>query len=281
MTSLGSVSSADAAAPSPADEPLHVKIEALADQQAVSPGQTFRVAVVEHIQPGWHTYWINPGDAGQATKLRWLLPDGYRIDAVQWPVPQVFRLGPVVSYGYAGEVVLLQSVHAPERLAASPARFSVEAQWLACQEICIPEHAVTEVTVRQDPNTAHAASSASMTVIAAARERLPKPSPWGTSLAVTAKSAVLTIHGIARALPVSAQLQFLPLTWGEIDNAARQTITRSGADLHLTLTRGDLRSAPLEKLDGVLLLGHASGELQGQGFLLHAVADHTSAARAR
>ena len=98
---------------------LHVAIEALADRQGVGPGQTFRVALVERIDPGWHTYWINPGDAGQATKLRWTLPAGYSIDAVQWPVPQVFRSGPLVTYGYEGETLLLQTVHAPIRLSSS------------------------------------------------------------------------------------------------------------------------------------------------------------------
>src|SRR5579863_9423624 len=70
---------------SPGPEPAHVAIEALADQPTVQAGQTFRVALVEQIRPGWHTYWINPGDAGQATRLRWRLPAGYRVDDIQWP----------------------------------------------------------------------------------------------------------------------------------------------------------------------------------------------------
>jgi len=261
--------------------PLHVAIEALADQQDVGPGQTFRVALVERIDPAWHTYWINPGDAGQATKLRWTLPAGYSIDAVQWPVPQVFRSGPLVTYGYEGETVLLQTVHAPTRLSSSPAILSVEAQWLACQDICIPEHAVAQVTLRQDSSASHPAPSASMARIAAASERLPRPSPWTTSLAVAGAHVVLTVNGIARTLPAAARVQFLPLNWGEIDNAATQRTARAGADLLLTLERGDLRSSALEKIDGLLILGPGSGELQGRGFLLHAHASDTGAPSAR
>src|ERR1700722_18697385 len=129
LLSLGKASGA--AAQSTPNEPLHVAIEAFADRQSVSPGQTFRVALVERMQPGWHTYWINPGDAGQATKLRWTLPDGYRVAEVQWPVPQVFRSGPLVTYGYEGEATLLQNVQAPDRLGSAPAQLSVEAQWVA------------------------------------------------------------------------------------------------------------------------------------------------------
>jgi DsbC/DsbD-like thiol-disulfide interchange protein len=262
-------------------EPAHVTIEAFADQQIIRPGQTFRIAVVERIQPGWHTYWVNPGDAGQATRLRWSVPSGYRVDDVQWPVPQVFRSGSLVTYGYEGEVTLVQSVHAPDSLTSVPAYLSVEAQWLACQDICIPEHGVAQVTIRQQPTAAQAAPSASTALFTAAGARLPKPSPWDASLAVGPTSVVLTVHGIAPHLPPSAQVQFLPLTWGEIDNAARQKMARSGDDLLLTLMRGDLRSSPLAKLDGVLAVGPGSGQLEGQGFLLHALASGTGAPLAK
>jgi DsbC/DsbD-like thiol-disulfide interchange protein len=272
---LGHASSAPAQLAS--NEPLHVAIEAFTDQQNVVPGQTFRIALVERIQPGWHTYWINPGDAGQATKLSWTLPAGYRVSEVQWPVPQVFRSGPLVTYGYEGKAVLLQNVQAPDRLGSKPVQLSVEAQWLACQDICIPEHGVAQVTVRQEPLAVRRAPAASPALFIAAAERLPKPSPWRASLAIDATSAVLTIHGIVRQLPLVAEAQFLPLTWGEIDNAAPQRSVRAGADLVLTLKRGDLRSSPIGKLDGILVLGPGGGPLQGQGYLLHALASDARA----
>jgi thiol:disulfide interchange protein DsbD len=186
-----------------------------------------------------------------------------------------------VTYGYEGEVVLLQNVHAPVDLASSPAKLSVEAQWLACRDICIPEHGVAEVTLRQEPNLPDHARSAPMTLFTKASERLPKPSPWQASLAVGSASVVLTVHGIARDLPSSAQVQFLPLTWGEIDNASKQSTARLGEDLLLTLVRGDLRSSALKGLDGVLVLGPGSGRFQGQGFLLHAAASGIEASRAK
>jgi hypothetical protein len=82
-------------------------------------------------------------------------------------------------------------------------------------------------------------------------------------------------------LPSTASVQFLPLTWGEIDNAAKQRSARSGADLRLTLARGDLRSSALQGLDGLLVLGAGSGRFQGQGFLLHAVANGTDVSQAK
>src|ERR1700722_3030580 len=187
-----------AAGQSTSSEPLHVAIEAFADQRNVAPGQTFRVALVERIQPGWHTYWINPGDAGQATKLHWTLPEGYRVAEVQWPVPQVFRSGPLVTYGYEGEAILLQNVQAPDRLGSAPAQLSVEAQWLACQDICIPEHGIAHVMLRQEPLAAPPGPAPTPALFAAAAQRLPKSSPWRASLASDAASVTLTVHGIAR-----------------------------------------------------------------------------------
>jgi thiol:disulfide interchange protein DsbD len=263
----------------PTSEPTHVTIEAIADHHEVGAGQTFQVAVIEHIEPGWHTYWINPGDAGQATKLNWSLPAGYRIDDVQWPVAQVLRSGGLVTYGYEGAVTLLQDVRAPAALASIPAMLSVEAHWLVCQDICIPGQARAQVMVRQQATLTGQAASGSTLLFNTARERLPRASPWSSSLAVGPSNVVLTLHGLGRDLPSTSGMHFLPLTWGEIDNAAEQKMQRSGVDVLLTLTRGDLRAAPLERLAGVLVLAPGNGPMQGQGFLVDAIKSGAAARR--
>jgi DsbC/DsbD-like thiol-disulfide interchange protein len=263
----------------PADEPAHVTIEAFVDHADVAPGQTFQVAVVQHIKPGWHTYWINPGDAGQATKLNWSLPAGYRIDDVQWPIAEVFRSGPIVSYGYEGTVALLQDVHTPASAAAKPATLSVEAHWLECQDICIPGQARAQVSVRQTGAPLAATASPAKALFQHTREQLPKASPWRSSLAVSAKKVVVTLYGLAHDLPAGSDLHFLPLTWGQIDNAAAQRVQRSGADISLTLMRGDLRAAPLDRLAGVLILRPGDGRSQAQGFQLEATTSGGAAAR--
>ncbi len=252
----------------PADEPAHVAIEALAEAPVLRAGQTFRVALIERIQPGWHTYWINPGDAGQATRLRWTLPPGYRVDEVQWPVPQVFRAGSIVSYGYEGEAVLLQTMHAPATVPAAPAKFSVDVQWLACRDICIPEHGTAEMTLGQEPASAAPRTSAVPAIFVTGSAHLPQPSPWPASLRVDTATVELRVRGLAHDVPADAEVEFLPLNWGEIDNAATQRAARSGADLILTLARGDLRAQPLTRLDGLLVVIEGHGTRRQRGFLL-------------
>ena len=46
--------------------------------QWAAPGSTAIVAVRQDIEPGWHTYWRNPGDSGGATTLTWTVPAGIR-----------------------------------------------------------------------------------------------------------------------------------------------------------------------------------------------------------
>ena len=72
-------SSPATAARDPPPEPAHVRLEVFADHRSIGPGESFRVAVVQHIDRAWHTYWINPGDAGLATQIKWTVPQGYSV----------------------------------------------------------------------------------------------------------------------------------------------------------------------------------------------------------
>ncbi|HEY2048671.1 MAG TPA: protein-disulfide reductase DsbD domain-containing protein, partial [Caulobacteraceae bacterium] len=84
----------------------HAHVRLVADAKAAAPGSTLWVAVVMDQDPGWHTYWRNPGDAGEATQIAWTLPDGWRAGAIDWPVPRRLPLGPIMNYGYEGRAVL-------------------------------------------------------------------------------------------------------------------------------------------------------------------------------
>ena len=47
----------------------HVTVDLLSDTSAIEPGKTITVALRERIEPGWHTYWTNPGDSGEPTSI--------------------------------------------------------------------------------------------------------------------------------------------------------------------------------------------------------------------
>ena len=53
-----------------------VKVKLLADVTSVEPGKPFTIGVNFKMSPGWHIYWINPGDSGMATQVEFSLPAG-------------------------------------------------------------------------------------------------------------------------------------------------------------------------------------------------------------
>src|SRR5438270_12740141 len=65
-----------------------VKADLVTDATAVQPGKAFTVGIRLKIKPGWHVYWINPGDSGAPTTVKWKLPEGFVAGPVQFPVPQ-------------------------------------------------------------------------------------------------------------------------------------------------------------------------------------------------
>ena len=76
------------------------------------------VALVEDIRPGWHTYWVNPGEAGEPTEIQWTLPAGWKAGAIQWPYPKRIPTGPLMDYGYEGKPWLLVDITAPASAAS-------------------------------------------------------------------------------------------------------------------------------------------------------------------
>lgn len=266
---------APVSAPSARDgaaEPAHVRLEVFADHRSVGPGESFRVAIVQRIDRSWHTYWTNPGDAGVATQITWSVPQGYSIGPAAWPVPAVFRAGPLVTYGYAGEVVSLQELRAPPVLEAGTGVLVVDVKWLVCHESCIPGRATVRIALEQVVAGAGAADPAAKRRIDAAERRLPRDAPWPVSLSVEPSAVQLVIHGAARELGTLAPVRFLPLQWGQIDNAADQVADWSDGDLVLTLQRGDLRSEPIAAVEGLLVAAPARAGGAGRGYRVRTVA---------
>src|SRR6185436_4838476 len=46
-----------------------VKATLLADVDAIAPGGSFTLGVRLKVTPGWHVYWVNPGETGDATRV--------------------------------------------------------------------------------------------------------------------------------------------------------------------------------------------------------------------
>ena len=101
-------------AQAPARDPSpHSDVELVSERTAVAIGGTATVAVRLTLDPRWHTYWSNPGDAGLPLRVKWSLPDGVTVSALQFPTPKLTPQPPLMSYGYENEVFVLADVTVP------------------------------------------------------------------------------------------------------------------------------------------------------------------------
>ena len=120
----------------------HVKATLAPQTDGAAPGSTLYVAVVQQIEKGWHTYWKNPGDAGEPTRIIWTLPTGWRAGDIVWPAPKRLPVGPLMNYGYEGEAVLASPIEVPAT--AKPgdvAHLAAKVEMLVCADVCVPQDA--------------------------------------------------------------------------------------------------------------------------------------------
>ena len=125
-----------------------VQADALANVDAVVPGEPFLVGVRLKMEPHWHTYWKYPGDAGIPTDIKWELPEGWRAGDIQWPIPlKLQEPGDIQIYGYHDEVLLIQQITPAKNVTNSPVKLSAKVNWLVCEKICIPGDAVLTLSL--------------------------------------------------------------------------------------------------------------------------------------
>ena len=250
----------------------HVQLELTPSAAAIAPSGTLYVALHQKILKGWHTYWRNPGDAGEPPKLAWTLPAGWRAGDVRWPAPRRLPVGPLMDYGYEGEVYLPIPVTAPRTAPvgqAAPLKAAVSL--LVCKDICVPEDAMLQLQLP----VAASAGGASNAGVAAALAAVPRSPPLNA--AMTLKAGQLQLAAASPALngPLAQDAYFFPYDSTVIDHAKPQLLERGRGGLTLTLTPGYAfkQGARPQTLAGVL-------EVDGRAFEVVAKSGPSPAAAA-
>ena len=141
----------------------HTEAQLLLAADPAAPGTTVMAGVRLKMEPGWHTYWKNPGEAGQATEIKWQLPPGVTAGEIQWPVPEKIPPADVTTYGYENEVVLLVPLTLASNLAAGPLKLTAKVSWLECKESCIPASAQIQGTLNAGSATTPSADASRLT----------------------------------------------------------------------------------------------------------------------
>ncbi len=242
------------------DELPKVHPSLVAERNEIAPGGTVTVALVEDIRTGWHTYWLNPGDAGEPTEIKWTLPAGWKAGPIQWPYPKRLPVGPLMGYGYEGKPWLLVTVTAPaDAKPGDTVTLKAAASWLVCEEVCIPEDVT--LTLPLGVSAAPAAPYAAIAEqFAAARARLPEPSPWPARFHA---GDTLDLYLAAPQL-ASAQLEdavFYPLEEGAVKGIAPQQFAPASGGLVLRL-QPSKKAKAARALAGIVVLTSQDGSVQ-------------------
>jgi thiol:disulfide interchange protein len=125
----------------------HTQAQLVLANETSRAGETVMAGVHLKMEPGWHTYWKNPGSAGLATKIEWHLPTGVTAGEIQWPLPEKLPPDEVITYAFENEVVLLVPLKLSADLKPGPLDLKAKVSWLECKEQCIPGDATVQATL--------------------------------------------------------------------------------------------------------------------------------------
>jgi thiol:disulfide interchange protein DsbD len=220
----------------------------LSSRDAVAPGERFQVALVQKMAPGWHTYWQNPGDSGEPTRIEWTLPQGVAAGEIQWPAPHAIPVEPLVNFGFEGTLLLPVEITVPQD--AKPGErltLKANATWLVCEKICIPEEGAFTLDLPIAP--AAVVDEAAQVRIEAARADLPVPAGFKGRLAADGEGLALTLPGLSGS---PTELRFFPLSDTLIDHAAKQDASAAVDGTMLRLARSSAFKIAGGAIDGVL-----------------------------
>jgi DsbC/DsbD-like thiol-disulfide interchange protein len=231
----------------------HAKVALLAENGTLKPGQTASIGLFFDMEQGWHIYWVNPGDSGEAPRVQWNLPKGFRAGDIRWPAPVRLVTGNVIDYGYQGRVLLSVPLRVPaDYNPNATAKLTADARYLICREVCIPAKAHAELLL---PLAKGATPDAAAThqLFEDARARLPKPLPAGAKAQVRddGKNFVLSVETGSPEMKAS----FFPLEEDQLDNDVPQTVTSSKTGIQITLKKSDQLQEPIPVLKGVVVFG--------------------------
>jgi DsbC/DsbD-like thiol-disulfide interchange protein/cytochrome c biogenesis protein CcdA len=237
----------------------HIAAQLIAES-AGRPGETVMLALRMLPEPGWHGYWLNPGDAGLGMTLDWSVPKGTRPGLPRYPVPSTLLVAGLMNHVYAREyAVLVPLTLSGDARMGERMVLAVDARWLACSDtICVPEGArlQTEVTVgppgRPDPR------------FGGWQAALPAPLSSPARFALAGNRIRMAIP-----MPDTVRLEsphFFVSDDRLADYAAPQVFRRKGDLLIVEIARAKLAPRLPDRIEGVLRLDAA-----GDGLSLEAL----------
>lgn len=212
----------------------HAAAEWISTSSTVMPGTSVRTAIRLTIDPGWHTYWVNPGEAGMATSVVWDLPPGWTISSFSHPSPKRFLTGELVGFGHQGTVLFPVEISSPAEFSGAQV-LRATVKWLSCNdEACVPGEA--RILLKLNAGNPHPSPHA--TIVAGSFDALPQPAGPGIRLTLSEQTDQLTLHitGPSPVDPAAATTYILtpdivdpkaPIQWKKTEEGWQARVAKS------------------------------------------------------
>jgi DsbC/DsbD-like thiol-disulfide interchange protein/cytochrome c biogenesis protein CcdA len=236
----------------------HLKARLISEVSEASPGSSFLAAIEFKLEKGWHVYWQNPGDYGDAPRLSWPQHTDFSVSDFLWPVPRKIQVGTIVSFGYENEVLLPFTVTLPETFSSSTVVIAPEVRWLVCKDICIPGKARLSLTLpahsptlKFDPFTA--------AEFAVVKKMLPvaQPSSFKLSGMLTSDQFILKLNDLP---PHTGEIGFFPVDGDDVNYAGPSKIQNSQTSVEFHLQRSDRLLNAVSHFPALLVLHSPNGD---------------------
>lgn len=237
-----------------------VMVDWIGESAICEAGKPLQTAIRMIHDPGWHSYWINPGEAGIKTTVKWNLPPGWKTGTLGYPSPSRFMTSGLAGFGYEGTVLMPVTVTPPADFTGT-ARLTAMISWLACgEEGCVPGEA--EILLDLSAGTPKATPDSQ--IILAAYQKLPRPVANAPRLAVAekGKNLVLVIEtnsGVA--LDLEGRECF-PATPDVIDPRVSIRFAKNGETWMAEVPKSEYASAPVKRLTLALAQAGANEALE-------------------
>lgn len=139
------------------------------------PGDSVYAAFEFTLDKDWHIYYKNPGDSGIAPTIKIKTPEITPLE-ILFPPPEKIIAASLTSYGYHGHAVLLVPLKVVADTKAGTVKVEGKLDYLECRESCLPAGGDFSFDLTIGETTQIEAAAAA--VFNAAREKLPRPSPF-------------------------------------------------------------------------------------------------------
>jgi thiol:disulfide interchange protein DsbD len=232
----------------------HVHVQLVFPTGYLYPGVSSNAGLYFKLEPGWHIYWMNPGDAGEPPHIQWTLPKGITAAPMQFPTPKRLPLGPLMDYGYEDEVLFPFKLVADKTVKTGSVVLHAKVDWLVCRGSCIPGKAELETSLRVLPEEPMVVivSPSDAALFKRLGNALPKPLP------TTAKARFQpTQEGFRLSVETGqreTEAAFFPEDQDILDNPAPQKLTSTATGFILDLKKDANLTANPAQLRGVLEL---------------------------